>query len=335
MKKTFFTFLTLFCAVGLYAQNLTAKQIRNTALAKGNAQETLEYVKAQILSVKDEKEKRAVYVFLGSLQENLALYKDAAASYVAAAGIAGSDAEGMPKKTNPQLVIDAARCSLNAGDWESADRYLNSSVRNSANETIQAYIKLYEQWSALCRAETIEDTADAAAVLQSYLAAPEMSGVKPALLFTLWYITGEPKYASALKTEFPKSPEAGIVKGKTLLLPSPFWYFVPHKEAGGDTAVSAPEKAPAAVANAEPEETKTAAGKKAARKLQLGLFRSKENALAFTNKVKSDGFSAYIQEETRESGTTYYLVLVDESAGGGVADKLKSAGYESYPVVQQ
>jgi|GEM_PF-5963422 len=73
-------------------------------------------------------------------------------------------------------------------------------------------------------------------------------------------------------------------------------------------------------------------GKKAAKKLQLGLFRSKDNAAAFVEKIKKDGFNAYIQEETRESGTTYYLVFVDENAGGGTADKLKSAGYESYPV---
>ena len=326
MKKTFFTVLTLLCAAALSAQSLTAKQIKNAALLKGTAQETLEYVEEQLPSVKDERERRAVYVLLGTLQEHLSLYKEAASSYVAAAGIAGSDAEGMPKKTNPQLVIDAVRCALNAGDWESADRYLQSSVRTASDKTIQAYIKLYEQWSTLCRAETVEDTADAAAALQAYAANPAMSEVKPALLFTLWYITGEEKYAAALKAEFPKSPEAGIVKGKTLLLPSPFWFFVPHKE-----AAPASDHVPAVTTDAQMER-KPADGKKAAKKLQLGLFRSKDNAAAFVEKIKKDGFNAYIQEETRESGTTYYLVFVDENADGGTADKLKSAGYESYPV---
>ena len=75
----------------------------------------------------------------------MALYDEAKNSYAAAAGIAAGDAAGMPKKSSEMLVIDAVRCALSAGDGDVALQFLNSAVRNSKDESIQAQIKLYEQ----------------------------------------------------------------------------------------------------------------------------------------------------------------------------------------------
>lgn len=337
-KKSVFIFLLILCGIGLYAQSLTAKQVKDEALSKTSAQESLEYVQSKLAEIKDMTEKRAVYSFLGTLQEELSMYKEAAASYAAAAGIAGSDAVGMPKKSNQQLVIDAVRCSLNSGDWETADGYLNSSVRNSKNSSIQAYIKLYEQWSALCRCEKLEETEEAVAMLKAYLELPSMKDVKPSVIFTLWYLTAEPKYASMLNEEFPKSPEAGIVNGKLQLLPSPFWFFVPHKENAGVNFVSAAEETVqntvAETVSEKPSVKITSVNEETAKakKYQLGLFRKKDNAQSFSDTLKNAGFNAYVEEETRSSGTMYFLVIVDENADGNIADKLRTAGYECYPV---
>jgi hypothetical protein len=52
----------------------------------------------------------------------------------------------MLKKTSSILVLDAVRCSLNAGDSKNAEIYLNSSIRNSKDEKIIAiciYNNLY------------------------------------------------------------------------------------------------------------------------------------------------------------------------------------------------
>lgn len=338
MNKTVFIFFSILSGFSLYAQSLTAKQVKDAAVSQKSAQESLEYVQSKLPEIQDKSERRAIYSFLGSLQEDLSMYKEAAASYAAAAGIAGSDAAGMPKKSNQQLVIDAVRCSLNSGDWETADGYLNSSVRNSKSSSIQAYIKLYEQWSALCRCEKLEETEESAAMLKAYLELPSMKEVKSSVLFTLWYLTADSKYALMLNKEFPKSPETGIVNGKVQLLPSPFWFFVPHKENASINFVSAAyennQSTTAEKSAGQPQIKETSLTEETvkAKKYQLGLFRKKENAQGFSDTLKQGGFNACVEEETRSSGTKYFLVIIDENADGTVADKLRTAGYECYPV---
>ncbi len=68
-----------------------------------------------------------------------------------------------------------------------------------------------------------------------------------------------------------------------------------------------------------------------ASKLQLGLFRTQSNADALSAELNQKGFNSYVTSETRASGTTYYLVLVND-ADGSVADKLRNNGYECYVV---
>ena len=67
-------------------------------------------------------------------------------------------------------------------------------------------------------------------------------------------------------------------------------------------------------------------------KWQLGLFKTEANAKALCDELKTKGFSSYITSEKRTSGTTYYIVLVNETAEGNIADRLRSAGYDCYPV---
>lgn len=331
MKKLTTAAFIIICGTWLLAAEPTAKFVATEAAKKETVDESVTYLKTQISKMTVPAEKRAAYVFLASLQEQMALYSDAQKSYATAAGIAAGDAEGMPKKSNEQLVLDAVRCALSCGDFATADSYLNSAVRNSKNDTIQSYIKLYAQWSALCRAETVADLQEPIVLLQAYAKVDSMKVVHPAVYLTLWYVTGEKSYSQEITKKFPKSIEASIVKGDAQLLPTPFWFFVPKAgeiENGVGTFVTAEESAGA--------ENKSSATENAAEsnekitKWQLGLFKTESNAKLLAEEVCGKGFKAYVISEKRASGTTYFLVLVDEDKNGNIADRLRSSGYDCY-----
>ncbi|MCR5063487.1 MAG: SPOR domain-containing protein [Treponema sp.] len=327
MKKLiFFVLITIFISVSIYAE-ATAKFITTEAAKKESVEESVSYLKAQVAKLTVPAEKRAVYIFLASLQEQMALYEDAQKSYAQAAAISSGDAEGMPKRSNEQIVLDAVRCALSSGDYATADSYLNSAVRNSKNTEIQALIKLYTQWSALCRAETSEDLNEPVVMLQAYLKLDNLISIRPQILLTLWYITGDNSYSNQLTKSFPSSIETAIVKGDVQLLPTPFWFFVP--KLGVAVAESGSFTSTHSVSEASSEDnSKTAKFTK----YQLGLFRTESNAKLLADEVAKKGFESYITTETRASGTTYYIVLVRENAQGNVADRLRSAGYDCYGV---
>lgn len=334
MKNLIALVLFFMLPLSFFAQELTAKKITETAVAKENPQEAAEYIKLQLDAVSVPAEKRALYAFLGSLLESMALYDEAKNSYAAAAGIAAGDAAGMPKKSSEMLVIDAVRCALSAGDGDVALQFLNSAVRNSKDESIQAQIKLYEQWAALCNAENADDIAEPVSMLKAYADIPSMKSVNPSVLLTLWYVTGEADFGNRLVKKYPESAEAGIVTGKVQVMPSPFWYFVPRRKISL-TQPSAEEKTVSATENGDGTQGEAAVKADFSEnpvKQQLGLFRDKSNAEEFVRRLNEKNFKGYIQEETRSSGTTYYIVLVDENEDGSMGLKLKSAGFECYPI---
>lgn len=336
MKKIVLASAALALSISINAEELTAKKIADNAIDKDSPAEAVEYVQSEVSRLTVPSEKRATYAFLGSLQEALADYSAAQKSYAQAAGLAAGAAEGMPKKSSERLVLDAVRCALSAGDTENAENYLNSAVRNSKNADVQATIKLYEQWSALSKAQTSEELNEPVAMMKAYLGFDSMLSVRPSLLLTLWYITADTSFASRLNKEFPSSMEAGIVNGKVQIYPAPFWYFLPRKTAAVPVSVSEPETKTTAVKeetkNSEPKESSVPQNSEKATKLQLGLFRDKANAQSFADKVKEKGFNAYLHEETKASGTTYYSVVVNETPEGTLRLQLKSAGFECYPI---
>ncbi len=344
MKKILVKLAVLAFSTAAFSQELSAKKIADNAIKKESPQEAAQYVAAEAEKITLPAEKRAAYAFLGSLQEATADFDAAQKSFAKAAGIAAGNAEGMPKKSSERLVIDAIRCALSGGDWETAENYLNSAVRNSKSTEIQATIKLYEQWAILCRAKNESDLKEPCEMLKTYANLESMKSVKPSVLLTLWYITAEKSYADLLNKEFPSSMETGIVNGKIQVYPAPFWYFLPRKTAAtpqistekitaAETESSATEKTPAtkSTSEASAEKKSSSTGTKAKHQ-QLGLFRDKENAQNFAEKVNSKGFKSYIQTETKNSGTTYFLVVVDENAEGTMGIQLKNAGFECYPV---
>lgn len=348
MKKVLATLAVLSFCTTAFSQELTAKKIADNAIKKDSPQEAVQYVSAEAEKITVPAEKRAAYAFLGSLQESTADFDAAQKSFAKAAGIAAGNAEGMQKKSSERLVLDAIRCALSGGNWETAENYLNSAVRNSKSTEIQATIKLYEQWAILCKAQNESDLNEPCLMLKTYANLESMKSVKPSVLLTLWYITAENSYADLLNKEFPSSMETGIVNGKIQIYPAPFWYFLPRKTAATpkissekittETKATATETEKTSAttdagtnATNAPAEKSTATESKAKHQ-QLGLFRDKANAQNFSEKVNSKGFNSYIQTETKSSGTTYFLVVVDENAQGTMGIQLKNAGFECYPV---
>ena len=337
MKKiiSFLILVNLFFC--LSAAELTARFVTGEAAKKDSLEESLSYLKDQVAKMNLPAEKRATYVFIATLEEQMALYDQAQKFYAQAASIAAGDAEGMPKKSNEEIVLDAIRCALSSGDYMTADSYLNSAVRNTRNQKIQAYIKLYTQWSALCRAEKVDDIQEPLVMLQAYLKLDSMECLRPAIYLTLWYLTGDKSYSQQLASKYPKSPEAAIVKGDVQLLPTPFWFFVPKSgEAEQGTGSYADTPSSSGTSSSAANETSSSQGQSSASskttKWQLGLFKTQSNAKLLVDELKSKGFEAYTTSETRASGTTYYIVLVNEDKSGNMADKLRNAGYDCYAV---
>lgn len=323
----------------IFAQTAgTAKGALTAATNMNSLEEAVSYLKKTSATMKSESEKRAVLTILAGVEEQLGNYDDAQKNYAAAAGMKGSaqNAAGVPNKTSEQLVLDAIRCALNAGDYQSAQSYLSSNVKNSKDENILAYVKLYEQWAALCKAGTSGDVSEPAAILKAYSTLDSMKSVRPAILLTLWHLTGENEYSDKLKKDFPKSMEAAVVKGEVQILPSPFWYFVP--KSGSDLPdVDIENLADSSFASNQSSSGNASLSSSSNEKVvkeQLGLFRDKANAQRLFDQVKAKGFSPEIDTETRPSGTTYYIVVVRENKEGTIGKQLKTVGFECYPVFE-
>lgn len=346
MKKAFSIFfltITIFSLnFQIFSQEKTARQIADESISKGSPENAVNFLIQEISKIENPSDKRSLYAFLASIQESLSKYSEASKTFAKACAIGGGNADGFPKKTNEELVLDAVRCALCAGDWETANSYLNSSVRNSKNPEILAKIKLYEQWAVLCKAETPEDIDEPIAMLDAYKNLDSMKSVKPSILLTLWHLTGNAEYSSALKKEFPSSIETEIVNGRAALLPSPFWYFTPRKNFQIPAEKTETTKnSSAEIKIASPQISKTDSSSEEnfvpqnaessnSVKLQLGLFREKSNAQKFCDSVTQKGFKPFIIEEKRSSGTTYYAVLIEQNGDEELSLKLKTSGFENY-----
>ncbi|MBQ9239656.1 MAG: SPOR domain-containing protein [Treponema sp.] len=322
LRRAIFVFCLCVYSVAPLAAQKSARTLADEAAAKATIDESISFLRDEITAVTDAAERRSLLIFLGALQEQSGKYEAARESYVAAAAIAAKDAPHMMKRSSEQLALDAVRCALSLGDVRTAEAYLNSSIRNSRNASVQAYIKLYELWCLLCRAESSDALEEPIALLTAYSSLSSLETVRPQLLFTAWYITGESSWADQLIKRYPMTLEAGVVQGTVKLLPAPFWFFVPHayaavSDAHDDTASS--DKTIATSANSA----------EAPKRLQLGLFREKHNADRLVAQAAEKGFTAYTTTETRESTTTYYIVLVNDD-DGSVAPRLRSMSFECY-----
>lgn len=339
LTLSFFVFLPVAGAAELAGgAPLSAKNAALAAASKDTLEQSVNYLKQTVPSLNTPADRRSGYAFLAGVLEQSGNFQEAMTFYVKAAAIAAGDAEGMEKKSSEQLVLDAVRCALSGGDWATAQNYLNSSVRNSTNPSIVSYIKLYEQWALLCKAQKADEISETIAMLKTYSSLDSMKAVHPQVLLTLWHITGEETYAARLKKNFPKSLEAAVVKGEIQVLPAPFWYFVPRKSDSIPEVAGAKNTGDEGTVKAKQEKGTEKKGELSTTekilRQQLGLFREKGNAERLVSNLKQKGFEARITEEVRPSGTKYYLVVVDENKAGTMGNELRNAGFECYPLFE-
>ena len=92
MKKLVLIVAAIFLSASVFAAELTASFVTSEAAKKDSVEESVSYLKSQISKMTVAAEKRAAYIFLASLQEQMALYDDAQKSYAQAAAIAAGDA---------------------------------------------------------------------------------------------------------------------------------------------------------------------------------------------------------------------------------------------------
>lgn len=367
-----FASLTFFLAAFAFAAektaSYTAAQLREKALSQDSVQEGIAFIQEHVDQCATSADKRSSLYFLGTLQEQLGIYSEAGRSYAKAASIAASDASGMEKVSSEQLVLDAVRCCLNSGDWETADSYLNSAVRSSKDKKVLAFVNLYSVWSALCKAQNYSEASDSIDILTAYASMSSMEYVRPAVLFTLWFLTDKKEYSEALRKKYPLSAEYAVIKGDVQIANVPFWYFVPRSvypksgfaeteytdssekasSSDGKTGTESKSsqdkkssdknssqekssaKAPSSSGKTNPPAGAEVLGSKV--RYQAGFFGVKANAQDLIDRLKKKGFDAYCYTETRASGKTYYVVVVDENKAGNVSQKMKAAGFDNYPV---
>ena len=335
MKKLLLAFFVCVSSVSLFAQNKkSAEIIKREALKQETVLDSIDYLKRNLDFADTAADTRSLLYYTGTLQEQLGLYTDAGNSYAKAAGIAAHDASNMPKVTSEQLVLNAVRANLCAGNWETADSYLNSAVRNSKNETVSATVKLYSGWSDLCKASSVPgaDISDSVELLKAYSSMQSMKSVKAQVLFTLWHLTSARVYAEELNREFPLSPESSVANGKSQIMRVPFWYFVPKENSASSSQNRYAENSEVPAKESSVQSEIPLSQKHPGKKQQLGLFKKKENADDCIRKAKQKGFDAYCYTETRSSGTTYFIVAVDENSSMTMGQKLKNAGIDCYTI---
>ena len=374
--KILFFLIVLFSAVSSVFSQVSSSvpevlSIEKDGKSNTDVNETIAKLKQALKTEKSNSEKMKIYAFMASLQDQLGLYQDAKNNYSLAANYSASvnKTAGSSAAVESSYLLGAVRCALSTGDTVSADYILSTAFLSSGIDAeTQSYVKLYAVWSWLCKISSESELAAPVSVLKQYLTVLPSQSVKPAVLITLWYLTGDNTYADTLKKDFATAPETAVIKGEAYVMPAPFWYFVPaarpdarpddkkdnsavasKEPAAKETSAKTAESAKAATVatdsvpavQAAKESTASAAEKESsgsasntAVKQQLGLFRDRVNAEALVERLKAAGFAAEISTEKRTSGNTYYLVTVPEKADGSVGDRLRKSGFECYPVYE-
>lgn len=335
-RRNFLVYVALFfLSAHLFCD--PALSIRDEALGKNSVQDSIDHILSRISTADSPSGKRGLWCLAGNLQELSGDWVGAAKSYLQALRISGQNASGFDSMSVDQLRISAAKCFLNYCDFDNAELNLKSFTNSSKDEKLAALASVYSVWVSLCKSKSISEISGPIEKLKSYLEMDSMKTVRGMVLFTLWYISGEKKYLDQLKKDYPVSAEYSIAIGRTTLSAVPFWYFVPRCIDGED-AIS-PDKAGTvgeskSASEKVSTEKKDAPGEKKVKleREQLGLFKSQTNADALIESAKEKGFEAYSFTETRASGTTYYIVVVDENEDGTMGKKLRAAGFDCYPV---
>lgn len=256
-------------------------------------------------------------------------YSYAVAYYQQAAALACTERKA-------ELLLDAVREALCGGDYDSARRLLSDTAAFITTDMSNQYdvrTAVYNAWLLLA-----EDKTDKALpLITAYIQNKAFKDYHPALLFTLWWVTGDENIQQQLSTQYPSSIEAAAVMGNVTVHPSSFWYLMPRSSSfqteHEEKTVSATDDRQRAAQTNHPSKDGEA-NKKRTKPLyyQLGFYKTKRYAQAMLTDLQKKHFTPEIKEELRPSGTLYFVVLVKENEDGTMGILLKNAGYEAFPV---
>lgn len=203
----------IFLPVLLFAQTSSNEITLETEIAN---------LTSQLEKASSSEKKIQILEKIARSQEFSNMFPEAEQAYFECAELADAN-----QKIN--YILNAVRCSLSYGNSERADELLAKIANGARSNEYTARFKLYAIWSWLTKCNTYDETFEPIAILKSYLELGSMQEVRPQMLFTIWYITGEIKYAEMLKNEFPQSPEYAIICSRMEISPSPFWFFSSRK----------------------------------------------------------------------------------------------------------
>lgn len=223
-------FFSLFIPLFLYAQTVVPPGTTPPAESQAVLPLMEELSKTVKSSAPADRRLKAAQM-LAHLQEEAGLYAEASATYGTAASLAG-----VQSARGQRFLLGSVRCALCSADVSAADFLLSTAFSSPADAEIRASAKLYALWSWIIKAQNEKELEGPVSILKSYAAAQDMESLKPAILLTLYHITGEKKWAEALTREFPDSPEAAVAAGKGQTLPAPFWFFLKTQSEPESTA---------------------------------------------------------------------------------------------------
>ena len=216
-----------------------------------------------------------------------------------------------------RALLLRARFLLFMGEFEKADMALKTLPATGQNKDLM----IQAQYLAALLEAFRSGATQPLAVLAGN---PDFAGNLGAIYYTLWKLTGLSSWKSRLTTEIPQSPEAKIAAASAAVnpMPTPLWLFFP----GRDSVVLTGEVQPSTPA-AQPSKAADQSNV-----LQTGLFGREANARAMADRLKKAGFEPVVVRKPL-NGADFWTVCVPYTNDMNVViQKLKNAGFESFPV---
>lgn len=217
-KKRIFLFIVFSIIFNLFSHSIFAQSSANDI----TLEDEIENLTKQLEKTQAQEKRIQLLEKIARAQEFSNMFPEAEESYFACAELANADQKVM-------YILKAARCSLSYGNTERTDELLAKIANGARSNEYAPLFKLYAVWNWLSKCTSYDETYEPIAVLKSYLELDSMKTVRPQMLFTLWFVTGQIQYASRLKAEYPLSAEYAVVSGQAELAPSPFWFFASRK----------------------------------------------------------------------------------------------------------
>lgn len=269
---------------------------------------------ASIARLNSTQDKRQALEILASYEEANYLFAEAAEHY-SQATLLETDVESVFS-----LNIKTARAHFLSGDNQLGSYILNSVLAKSTNAETRTTAEVYLLFANLTDTTSLNDNL---IVLKNYVANPKYAKHQPSLLFMLYWLTDDDEIKRQLLRDFPKSPEAGLVLNEVTVSPVAFWYLMPRsqKQVAQNPSSSVPIRTTDDKTNFEKPLY-----------YQVGFFQNKAYADSLVAELMGKGFSAQIKSETKKGVISYCVFVNEEQGTNSVAEKLKNAGYETYPV---